>query len=150
MKKRLIFILLLLALAAGIGVYMHCRTPDKEAALAYLEAQKAALDGAETVPLDVDPATGRVIGVHADRPETAAQIMTYCARASVRTVREIPRLAYPLVYVGDRVYGNNETLYYTAGSAILEFSLDETDRLAFLLTLTGSGAPYPVPPSGRP
>ena len=144
MKRRLIFILLFLTLAAGIGVHMHRRTPDQEATLAYLEAQQAALAGTETVPLDLDPETGRVIGVHADCPETVARIITYCTRASVRTVREIPTLAYPLVYVGDQVYGNNEALYYTAGNTILEFSLNETDRLAFLLELTGIGTPYPA------
>ena len=47
------------------------------------------------------------------------------------------------MYVGDKISGNNEKLYYSADKKILEFTLSETDSLAFLLYLTGSGSLYP-------
>lgn len=149
MKKVLVPILLVFVLAAGIGVYAYQKnvTGEKEyrtAAIAYLEDQKRALYGTETVPIDVDSETGRFIRIYADDPNTIDRIITYLMNATeVRRVKEIPELAYPLVYVGDKMSGNNEKLYYAEGNTILEFSLNETDSLAFLLCLTGSGSPYP-------
>ena len=147
--KTLVPILLGFVLAAGIGVYAYQKNaPGKEeymaAAIAYLEEQKTALDGAETIPMDIDWATGRVIRIHADSPYTIDRIISYLTNVTeVCRVEDIPELAYPLVYVGDKISGNNEKLYYSADKKILEFTLSETDSLAFLLYLTGSGSLYP-------
>ncbi len=148
-NKTLVPILLGFVLAAGIGVYAYQKNaPGKEeymaAAIAYLEEQKTALDGAETIPMDIDWATGRVIRIHADSPYTIDRIISYLTNVTeVCRVEDIPELAYPLVYVGDKISGNNEKLYYSADKKILEFTLSETDSLAFLLYLTGSGSLYP-------
>lgn len=84
-------------------------------AIAYLEEQKTALDGAETIPMDIDWATGRVIRIHADSPYTIDRIISYLTNVTeVCRVEDIPELAYPLVYVGDKISGNNEKLYYSA------------------------------------
>ena len=118
--KTLVPILLGFVLAAGIGVYAYQKNaPGKEeymaAAIAYLEEQKTALDGAETIPMDIDRATGRVIRIHADSPYTIDRIISYLTNVTeVCRVEDIPELAYPLVYVGDKISGNNEKLYYSA------------------------------------
>ncbi len=149
MKKVLVPILLVFVLATGIGVpaYQKNVTGEKEyvaTAIAYLEDQKRALYGTETVPIDIDSETGRFIRIYADNPNTIDRIIKYIMNATeVRRVKEIPELAYPLVFVGDKISGNNEKLYYSEGNKILEFSLNETDSLAFLLYLTGNGALYP-------
>ncbi len=63
MKIRILgLILLIVFLSAGFGVYIYWKNaPGEEeyraAALAYLEKQKAALYGAETIPKEVDPQT---------------------------------------------------------------------------------------------
>ena len=127
--KTLVPILLGFVLAAGIGVYAYQKNaPGKEeymaAAIAYLEEQKTALDGAETIPMDIDWATGRVIRIHADSPYTIDRIISYLTNVTeVCRVEDIPELAYPLVYVGDKISGNNEKLYYSADKKILEFTL---------------------------
>ena len=149
MKKVLVPILLVFVLATGIGVpaYQKNVTGEKEyvaTAIAYLEDQKRALYGTETVPIDIDSETGRFIRIYEDNPNTIDRIIKYIMNATeVRRVKEIPELAYPLVFVGDKISGNNEKLYYSEGNKILEFSLNETDSLAFLLYLTGNGALYP-------
>lgn len=146
--KTFILILLVFVLAAGIGLYSYQKNALSEeeymaAAIAYLEEQKKDLDGAETAPVDVDLATGRVIRIHADNPFMIDRIISYLMNATkVCQVEDIPELAYPLVYVGDKMSGNNERLYFYEGKKILEFTLHETDRLALLLYLTGSGSLY--------
>ena len=71
--KRLILILLVVFLFAGVGVYINLKNaPGEEeymaAALAYLEEQEEALYEAETLPIELDPQTGRVIRVYVDHP----------------------------------------------------------------------------------
>ena len=147
--KIFVSILLFFALAAGIGLYAYQKNALSEeeymaAAIAYLEEQKKDLDDAETAPIDVDLATGRVIRIHADSPFMIDRMISYIMNATeVRQVEDIPELAHPLVYVGDKMKGNNEKLYFSEGKTILEFSMSETDRLAFLLYLTESGSLYP-------
>ena len=148
--KRLALILLIVFLSAGVGVYIYLKNaPGEEeymaAALAYLEEQKAALYEAERIPIELDPQTDRVICVHVDHPDTVDTVISWITKATqVRRVKAIPELAYLYVYVGDKMIGNNEKLYYSEGSKILEFSLSETDSLGFLLCLCGiCGATYP-------
>lgn len=147
--RRLALILLIVFLAVGAGVYICLRNaPGEEdymsAALAYLEVQKAALYEAERIPIELDPQTDRVICVYVDHPDTVDRIIAWISKAAqVRQVKTIPELAYPHVYVGDKMIGNNEKIYYTQGSKILEFSLSETDSLGFLLYLCQGGAMYP-------
>ena len=147
--KIFVTILLVFVLAAGIGLYAYQKNALSEeeymaAASAYLEEQKKDLDGAEIAPIDVDLATGRVVRRHADSPFMIDRVISYIMNATeVRQVEDIPELAHPLVYVGDKMKGNNEKLYFSEGKTILEFSLSEPDRLAFLLYLTESGSLYP-------
>lgn len=148
--RRLALILLIVFLSAGVGVYICLKNAPSEeeymdAALAYLEEQKAVLYKAERIPIELDPQTNRVIRVHVDHPDTVDKVISWISNAiQVRRVKTIPELAYPHVYVGDKMFGNNEKLYYSKGSKILEFSLNETDSLGFLLYLTGGiGAMYP-------
>lgn len=139
--RRLAMILLIVFLSAGVGVYICLRNaPGKEeymaAALAYLEEQKAVLYEAERIPIELDPQTNRVIRVHVDHPNTVDKVISWISKATqVRRVKTIPELAYPHVYVDDKMFGNTEKLYYFKGGKILEFSLSETDRLGFLLCL---------------
>lgn len=141
--RRLVLILLIVFLAAGVGIYIYLKNvPGEEeymaVALAYLEEQKVALYGAETIPIEIDPQTDRVIGIHVDHPHTVDKVISWIAKATqVQRVKNIPEFAYPHVYVGDKMIGNNEKLYYSEGSKILEFSLSETDSLGFLLYLSG-------------
>ena len=148
--RRLALILLIVFLSAGIGAYIYLENaPGEEeymaAALAYLEGQKAALYKAEGIPIELDPQTDRVIRVHVDHPDTVDKVISWITKATqVRRVKAIPELAYPHVYVGDKMIGNNEKLYYSEGRKILEFSLSETDSLGFLLCLCGiCGETYP-------
>ena len=148
--RALALMLLIVFFFVGVGVYIYLKNVPGEdeymaAALAYLEEQKAALYGAETIPKEVDPQTNRVIGIHVDSPYTVDKVISWITKATqVRRVKTIPELAYPHVYVGDKMTGNNEKLYYSEGSKILEFSLSRTDSLGFLLYLCGgSGAMYP-------
>lgn len=142
-KGTLALILLIVFLSAGVGIYIYLKNvPGEEeymaAALAYLEEQKAALYGAETIPIEIAPQTDRVIGIHVDSPYTVDKIILWVTKATkVQPVKAIPALAYPHVYVGDKMIGNNEKLYYSEGSKIIEFSLSETDSLGFLLYLSG-------------
>lgn len=141
----LVPLLLILVLAAGIGVYAYQKNVPSEkkfmaAALMYLEEQKMALYGVETIPMDVDTQNGRVISIHVDSPYAVDRVISFITKATeVRQVKIIPELAYPHVYVGDRMTGNNEKLYYFEGSKILEFSLSKADSLGFLLYLCGGG-----------
>lgn len=148
--SRLALKLLIVFLSAGVGVYIYLKNPPGEeeymaAALAYLEEQKAVLYEAERIPIELDPQTDRVIRVHVDHPDTVDKVISWISKATqVRRVKTIPELAYPHVYVGDKMFGNNEKLYFSKGSKILEFSLSETDSLGFLLYLTGGiGTMYP-------
>lgn len=150
MKMRsLAMILLIVFLFAGAGVYLCVKNaPGEEeymaAALAYLEEQKAALSEAETLPNEYDPQTGRVISVHVDNMYDVDRVISWIKKAvQVRRVKTIPELAYPHVYVGDNMTGNNKKLYYSQGRKIFEFSLGETDSLGFLLYLSGMSATYP-------
>lgn len=148
--KRLALILLVIFLFAGVGVYIYLKdAPGEEeymaAALAYLEEQKTVLYEAETIPNEVDPQTDRVIGIHVDNPYQVDGVISWITKATqVRRVKTMPELAYPHVYVGDKMTGNNEKLIFTEGRKIIEFSLSETDSLGFLLYLTGGvGTMYP-------
>lgn len=148
--KTLVLILLIVFLSAGAGVYIYLmNAPGEEeymlSALAYLEEQKAALYEAETIPIEVDPQTDLVIRVHADSPYTVDNVISWISKTTqVQRVKTIPELAYPHVYVGDKMTGNNEKLYLSKGSKILEFSLSETDSLGFLLSICGGcGSTYP-------
>lgn len=148
--RRWALILLIVFLSAGVGVYICLKNaPGEEeymaAALAYLEEQKAVLYEAERIPIELDPQTDRVIRVYVDHPDTVDKVISWISKATqVRRVKTIPELAYPHVYVGDKMMGNNEKLYYSKGGKILEFSLSETDSLGFLLCLCeGTGATYP-------
>jgi hypothetical protein len=150
MRNKLLFpILLVIILAAGIGVYVYQKnTPDKEeymaSARAYLEEQKTAMAEAKAIPIDVDPQTGRFISVRAVSPDTVDRVISYIIKATeVRRVKAIPELSYPHVYVGDRINGNNEKLYYSEDNKVFEFSLSKTDSLGFLLYLGGAGTTYP-------
>ena len=152
MKTRIwALILMIVFLTAGVGVYICLKNaPGEEeymaAALAYLEEQKAVLYEAERLPIEFDPQTDRVIGIHVDLPDTVDKVISWITKATqVQRVKNIPELAYPHVYVGDKIIGNNEKIYYSEGRKILEFSLSETDSLGFLLYLSGGkGAPmYP-------
>lgn len=146
MKKRILtLILLIVFLLAGAGVYLCVKNaPGEEeymaAALAYLEEQKAVLSGTERISVKIDPQTD-ISGYDIDK------VISWIKRAAqVRRVKMIPELAYPHVYVGDQMTGNNEKLYYTQGRKIFEFSLGETDSLGFLLYLCGGvglGETYP-------
>lgn len=79
-----------------------------------------------------------MIGIHVDSPYTVDKVISWITKATqVQRVKAIPELAYPHVYVGDKMIGNNEKLYYSEGCKILEFSLSETDSLGFLLYLSG-------------
>ena len=141
--RSLALILLIVFLSAGVGVYIYLKNaPGEEeymaAVLAYLEEQKAALYEAERIPIELDPQTDRVICVHVDHPGTVDKVISWITKATqVQRVKAIPEFAYPHVYVGDKMIGNNEKLYYSEGSKILEFSLSETDSLGFLLYLSG-------------
>lgn len=148
--RSLALILLIVFLFAGAGVYLCVKdAPGEEeymaAALAYLEEQKAALSEAERIPVEVDPQTDRVISVHVDNMYDVDRVISWLKKAAqVRRVKTIPELAYPHVYVGDQMTGNNEKLYYSQGRKIFEFSLGETDSLGFLLYLCGGvGETYP-------
>lgn len=150
MKKSVLLPLLLgaiLILCIGVSRHQHSAFSEQDERLkacTYLEQLEASLEGAETVPMEMDEQTGSVIGVHADSPNMVKRVNTYLAKAvEVRRVKSIPELAYPLVYLGDRMTGNYETLYLSEDGTITEFSLGETDRLAFLLYLSGTGAMYP-------
>ncbi len=146
MKKRILtLILLIVFLLAGAGVYLCVKNaPGEEeymaAALAYLEEQKAVLSGTERISVKIDPQTD-ISGYDIDK------VISWIKRAAqVRRVKMIPELAYPHVYVGDQMTGNNEKLYYTQDRKIFEFSLGETDSLGFLLYLCGGvglGETYP-------
>ena len=141
--RRWALILLIVFLSAGVGAYIYLKNVSSEeeymaAVLAYLEEQKAALYEAERIPIEIDLQTDRVICVHVDHPDTVDKVISWITKATqVRRVKNIPELAYPHVYVGDMMIGNNEKLYYSEGSKILEFSLSETDSLGFLLYLSG-------------
>lgn len=141
--RRWALMLLIVFLSAGVGVCIYLKNaPGEEeymaAVLAYLEEQKAALYEAERIPIEIDPQTDRVICVHVDHPDTVDKVISWITKATqVRRVKNIPELAYPHVYVGDKMIGNNEKLYYSEGSIIIEFSLSETDSLGFLLYLSG-------------
>ena len=129
-------------LAAGIGAYVQQRNAAcTVAAIAYLEKQKSALNGAQTIPNDVDPETGRVIRIHEYGPGIVQYLMN---AAEVHQVKAVPELAYPHVFIGDRMSGNNEKLYYSEDDKIFEFTLNKTDSLVFLLRLTEWGAMYPA------
>lgn len=148
--RRLTLILLIAFLFAGVGVYICFKnTPGEEenmaAALVYLEEQKAVLYEAERIPIELDSQTDRVIRVYVDHPDKVDKVISWISKAKqVRRVKTIPELAYPHVYVGDKMFGNDEKLYYSKGGKILEFSLSEVDSLGFLLYLTGEGgAMYP-------
>ena len=149
--RRLALILLIVFFSAGVGACIYLKNaPGEEeymaTALAYLEEQKAALYEAERIPIEIDPQTDRVICVHVDHPDTVDKVISWITKAAqVQRVNTIPELAYPHVYVGDKIMGNNEKIYYSEGRKILEFSLSETDSLGFLLFLSGGkGAPmYP-------
>ena len=141
--RRLALILLTVFLSAGVGVYFYLKNaPGEEeymaAALTYLEEQKAALYEAERLPIEFDPQTDRVICAHVDHPDKVDKVISWITKATqVQRVKNIPELAYPHVYVGDKMSGNNEKLYYSEGSKIIEFSLSVTDSLGFLLYLSG-------------
>ncbi len=147
--RRLSLILLIVFLSAGVGVYICLGNALSEEeymakALAYLEDQKVVLYGAETIPIELDPQTDRVIEVQVDHPDAVDRIISWIKKAAqVRRVKTIPEIAYPHVYVGDKLTGNNEKLYYSEGGKIFEFSLNETDSLGFLLYLSKGGAMYP-------
>lgn len=145
MKKRTAVLLLLMAvLLIGLGGCAVQKNAPGEAAAAYLEELKANLDGANAGPMEVDPENGRIIAVHVDSAEMTGRIQSYLANAAeVRQVKAIPELEPPLVYIGDQMMGNHEKLYYSEGTRIYAFSLNDTDALGFLLTLTGQGAMYP-------
>ncbi|MCM1026718.1 MAG: hypothetical protein NC432_09795 [Roseburia sp.] len=148
--KKWILLLLIVFLFAGVGISVYWKNAPGEGeyvamALAYLEEQKAAPYEAETIPIELDPETNRVIRVQADHSATVDKVISYIKKATrVQQVKTIPELAYPHIYVGDKIVGNNEKLYYSKGGKILEFSLSETDSLGFLLYLTGgTGEMYP-------
>lgn len=151
MKIRLLVLMLLIVfLSAGVGAYIYLKNAHGEeeymaVALAYLEEQKAALHGAEAIPREMDPQTDRVIGIYVDNPYMVDKVISWLTKSTqVRRVKTVPELAYPHVYVGDKMTGNNEKLYYSEAGKIYEFSLSETDSLGFLLYLCGgSGAMYP-------
>ena len=149
MKKTVRRILLVFVLAAMVGAAADqrntiCEKTCVAAVTAYLQEQKTAPDGAKTIPPDTDPETGRVIRVYVDDPHAIDRLISYFMNVTeVRRVKRIPELAYPRVYIGDRLLGNNETLYYSEENQILAFSLNETDSLAFLLDLTENGSLYP-------
>lgn len=150
MKHRVLlpfFLVAVLILCFGVSVHQHRAFSEHDERLkarSYLEQLEASLEDAETVPMEMDEQTGRVIGVHADSPSMVKRVNAYLANAAeVRRVKSIPVLAYPLVYLGDRMTGNNQALYYSDNGTITEFSLDETDQLAFLLYLSGTGTMYP-------
>jgi len=144
-KKAFVLVLLAVVLAAGLGGYAQQRNAAcTAAAIAYLEEQKPALNGAQTIPPDVDPETGRVIRVHAYGPGIGNMVIPYLMNAAeVHRVKAVPELAYPHVFIGDRMSGNNEKLYYSEGRRIFEFTLNKTDSLVFLLHLTEYRAVYP-------
>ena len=141
--RRLALILLTVFLSAGVGVYFYLKNaPGEEeymaAVVAYLEEQKANLYEVERLSIEIDPQTDRVICVHMDHPDKVDKVISWITKATqVQRVKNIPELAYPHVYVGDKMIGNNEKLYYSEGSKILELSLSETDSLGFLLYLSG-------------
>lgn len=150
MKKSVCLLLLLaasLALGLGDAADRHCafrEEDERRRACAYLERLEASLEDAETVPMKLDAQTGSVIEVHGDSPTMVRRVRRYLSNAvAVQRVKSIPALTYPLVYLGDSMTGNYETLYYAEDGTITAFSLCETDRLAFLLYLTGTGAVYP-------
>ena len=111
-SRRLDLILLIVFLSAGVGIYIYLKNvPSGEeyvaAALAYLEEQKTALYGAETIPIEIDPQTDRVIGIHVDSPYTVDKAISWITKAmKVQRVKAIPEFAYPHVYVGDKMIGN--------------------------------------------
>lgn len=149
-KKTTALILLIFLLSAGAcGWICWKNVPGEEdyvaEVLAYLEEQKEALEGAESIPMEIDPQTDRVIGVRADSPYAVERIIPWIRKVvQVRRVKTVPEFAYPHVSVGPQLTGNNEKLYYSEDGKILEFSLSDTDSLAFLLSLTGGiGAMYP-------
>lgn len=148
--KRLALILLIVFFSAGAALYIYLKNPPGEEeymamALAYLEEQKEVLHGTGPLPIEMDPQTDRVIRVRVYDSYTVDEIISWIKRATqVQRVKTIPELAYPHVYVGDKMKGNNEKLYYFKGGKIMEFSLSETDSMGFLLYLTGGvGAMYP-------
>ncbi len=114
--RRLALILLIVFLTAGVRVYTCLKNaPNEEeymdAALAYIEAQTAALYKAERIPIELDPQTNRVLRVHVDHPDTVDNVISWISTAiQVRRVKTIPELAYPHVYVGDKMFGNNDIL----------------------------------------
>lgn len=149
-KRRMALIVLIVFLSAGVGIYICFKNASGEeeymaAALAYLEEQKAVLYGAERIPIELDPQTNRVISVYIDHPDMVDRVSSWLMKATrVQRVKRIPELAYPHIYVGDKMTGNNEKIYYSKGGKILAFSLSETDSLGFLLYLSGGiGAMYP-------
>ena len=147
--RRWALILLIVFLSAGVGVYICLKnTPGEEeymdVALAYLEEQKAVQHGTGPLPIEFDSQTNRVIRVRVYDSHTVDAVISWIKKATqVQRVKTIPELTYPHVYVGNKLMGNNEKLYYSKGSKILEFSLSETDSLGFLLYLSRGGAMYP-------
>ena len=101
--KRLTLILLVVFLFAGVGVYINLKNaPGEEeymaAVLAYLEEQKATIYEAETLPIELDPQTGRVIGIYVDSPYTVDRVISWLTKATqVRRVRTIPESRWPAV-----------------------------------------------------
>ncbi len=151
MKKKtvVVSVVLFLVLACGIAIYARPKhASDKEEYLAevllYLEGQKTAMENAESIPLETDPQTGRVIEIHTDNNSMIDKTIALISRADeVKPVKSLPPLEYPLVYIGDKLRGNNERLYFFRGSQMIEFTLKQTDQIGYLIYLTGAGAVYP-------
>lgn len=113
-------------------------------ALTYLEKLKTSVIGTEPSPMEIDPETGRVIGVYVDTPYEIDRVISFISKASkIKEVDFVPELTRPHVSIGDKMKGNNEYLYYSEDGKILEFSLGETNSIGFLLYLSGLTSTYP-------
>ena len=141
-KRYICIALAALILCSVIGAYA-VKEIRLNMAISYLEKQKKSAD-TEQVPLPVKDFDGRYIQKHICDAWDIDMIISWLENVSeVRVVEDIPELDYPHVYVGDKMSGNNEKLYYSKENKIFEFTLNETDSKVFLLYITQYGTPYP-------
>ncbi len=142
----MLILILVLIVGCGISIYVHNKNvPTKDTVISYLERQRDAFLNDDLSDMqEYDEKIEKMIAVHVGYGVTLDQIMLYVARAeAVQQVKAIPGLERPFVFIGDRIRGNNEKLYYSKSGHILEITLNDMDRLMLLLQVTRNGQAYP-------
>lgn len=129
-------ILLIVFLSAGVGVYIYLKNAPGEgeyiaAALAYLEEQKVVLCGAETIPIEVDPQTDRVIGMDMDslglllylcggRGATYPEVKEACSEGVIRQLQD------------EIIFGDQDVVTFSNGYLeAIDIKTQETAEMLF-------------------